>query len=70
MREDGENGVPVTGEIETPVEHGILESLCDVSIHANGLLAHYRRFFGPLRYIVGNETVEDPMGTVGTSSPS
>ena len=70
MREDGENGMSVIDEVGPPMEEGIVESLCDVVIRTSGLLANYLRFTGRLRYIRGDETVEDPVGTVGSPSVS
>ena len=57
-------------EVGTPMEEGIMEFLCDVSIRTSWLLADYIRFTRRVRYIGGDETVEDPMGTVGTPSLS
>ena len=39
MREDGENGMSAVDEVGTPMEEGIMESLCDVAIRTSGLLA-------------------------------
>lgn len=47
-----------------------MESLCDVAIHANGVLAHYLRVTGQVRYIRGKETMVEPVGTVGAPSLS
>ena len=46
VREDGENGVSVVQEVGTPMEKGIMDSLCDVAIRTSGLLADYIRFTG------------------------
>ena len=70
MREDGENGTSVICEADTPMEEGIMESLCDVAIRTNGLLANYLRFTGRVRYVGGDESAEDPVGTVGSPSIS
>ena len=68
VREDGENGMSVDEDVGTPMEEGIMESLCDVAIRMSGLLADYIRFMG--RYIGGDETVGDPVGTFGSPSVS
>ena len=70
MREDGETGMSVMDEVGTPMEEGIMESLCDIVIRTRGLLADYIRFTGRVRYIGGDETVRDPVGTVGSPSVS
>ena len=64
MRDDGENGMSVVREVGTPMEEGIMESLCDVAIRTNGLLANYLRFSGRVRDVRGRESAEDPLGTV------
>ena len=70
MREDGENGMSVFGKVGNLMEEGILETLCDVSIRTNGFLANYLRFTGRVRYVGGNESAEDPVGTVGSPKVS
>ena len=47
-----------------------MEPLCDVAIRTSGLLADYIRVTHRVRYIGGDETVEDPVGTVGIPSVS
>ena len=64
MREGGENGMSVVGEVGSPMEEGIME--CDVAIRTNGLLANYLRFMCEIRYVGEYESVEDPVGTVGS----
>ena len=61
MREDGENGMSVIDEVGTPMEEGIMESLCDVSIRTGRLLADYIRFTGRVLYIGGGDR-EGPAG--------
>ena len=70
MREDGENGVPLSDALDNSMEEVIMESLCHVAIRTSGALAHYHHFTGLVRYIGGNETVEDPVGAVGTPTLS
>lgn len=65
MREEGDNDVPVAGEVYTWMEEGIMESPCDVDIRASEVLANYHRFGGRVRYIGGDENVADPVDTVG-----
>ena len=70
MREDGEKGTWGICEVDTPMEEGIMESVCDVANRTKGLLAKYLRFMGRVRYIGGEESAEDPVGTVGSPSVS
>ena len=43
---DGENGMLVIDKLDTPMEDGMMESLCDVTIRTTWLLANYLGFTG------------------------
>ena len=59
----GMNGLSVIDEVGTPMEEGIMESLCDVAIRTSGLLADYIRFTGLVGYVGEDEAVEEPDGS-------
>ena len=56
-----------TGEADTSMKDGVMESLCDVAIQGHGLLADYLRFTGRIRCTTSEGDVEEPVGTVGTA---
>ena len=56
-----------TGEADTSMEDGVMESLCDVTIQGQGFLADYLRFTGRIRCTTSEWAVEEPVGTVGTA---
>ena len=48
------------------MEHGVMESLCDV-FQRRGFLADYFRFTGRIRCTVSEGDVKDPVGIVGAA---
>ena len=66
MQPEVAHQVEATGDADTSMEDGVMESLCDVGIQRRGLLADYIRFTGRIRGTASEGAVENPVGTVGS----